>query len=401
MPVSQDSFIAFGTPKATNGRNGSLAVQGGGASSFIQFDLSSVPPGVSPSQLNKATLRLFVTGMTVPGIFDVFPVKSAWQEATLSFSNAPPIAPTAVAPNIKLSAANRNNYLLIDVTTIAQQWLANPALNNGLALVARPLSLISVTFDSKESTTTSHEPVLELSFSGPAGPSGPQGVQGPAGVQGLQGIPGPQGPIGLAGSQGPTGPQGPQGPAGETRGLNTKEFFISMVPNAFIVPSGVTRIAVELYGAGGGGGNGVLTRGSGNGGGAGAYARKTLDVTPGDSLSVSVGVGGGIGSVQGDAGLDGASTTVSDGNGLVLVAASGGHGGCGTDVFVLGCSAGGDPDPSADISHIGDSGFVPQGGSGYSVVGFSPSHLFGGGGTGGNAVSSGNLGQNGYALISW
>jgi hypothetical protein len=424
MPVSQDAFVSFAQPKVNSGNNASLAVQGGGASSFVQFDLSGVPSGMTPAQLNKATLRLFVTGMTVAGTFDVYQVKAPWKEGNITFANRPFVSDQATVANIKVNAASKNNFLVIDVTSIAQIWLTNPALNNGLALVASPLSSISTTFDSKESSTTSHEPVLELSFNSAVGSQGPQGADGPPGPQGPIGLTGPQGPVGLAGSQGqqgvpgqqgaigpigPIGPQGPagsQGPAGALRGLNSKEL---VGPNmaAFTVPDGVTRILVELYGGGGSGGNGIATMDTTNdgGGGGGAYVRKVLDVTPGTILTLNAGSGGLVALSPGDIGFDGTSSNIGDNNGATLVTAAGGHGGCSTIKPIVDCGKGGEPDPG-DISHFGDT--VPptlqQGASGYFITGFTSARTFGGGGNGGNnsiMPTFGNAGQPGYVLISW
>ncbi|MBL8232040.1 MAG: hypothetical protein JNL98_26325 [Bryobacterales bacterium] len=68
-----------------------------------------------------------------------------------------------------------------------------------------------VSFDSKESLSTSQPAQLILMFRPTPGPAGVQGPQGPPGRQGPQG---PQGPQGIAGPVGDPGPLGLQGPAG-------------------------------------------------------------------------------------------------------------------------------------------------------------------------------------------
>ena len=62
-------------------------------------------------------------------------------------------------------------------------------------------------------------------------------------------------------------------------------FFTS---GTFVVPSGVTNVIVELWGAGGGG-----STCSGNGGLSGAYGKSSVSVIPGNSYEVVVGQGGG------------------------------------------------------------------------------------------------------------
>jgi hypothetical protein len=53
-----------------------------------------------------------------------------------------------------------------------------------------------------------------------------------------------------------------------------------MLQEPLTVPIGVTKITVEVWGAGGKGG--TRTNGGGGGGGGGAYARKNINVvTPG------------------------------------------------------------------------------------------------------------------------
>lgn len=62
----------------------------------------------------------------------------------------------------------------------------------------------------------------------------------------------------------------------------------------WVAPAGVTRVMVEVWGAGGGGEKTAFTGTlvSATGGGAGSYARSVLGVTPGVSLTLTVGVGG-------------------------------------------------------------------------------------------------------------
>jgi len=86
----------------------------------------------------------------------------------------------------------------------------------------------------------------------------------------------------------------------------------------FIVPAGVTRIAVELWGAGGGGS-------SGGGGAAGMYVIGILDVTPGSSLTVTLGAGGAQASTNPGSGGTGTGSTVA-GSGFITLEAAGGLG---------------------------------------------------------------------------
>jgi hypothetical protein len=110
--------------------------------------------------------------------------------------------------------------LLIDVTSLVQEWVSGAQTNYGLAITGA--SGVSVAFASKESEAESHQPellVVLASAGGPQGPPGPQGSTGATGAQGTAGTtgpPGPQGSTGATGAQGTAGTTGPPGPQGST-----------------------------------------------------------------------------------------------------------------------------------------------------------------------------------------
>jgi hypothetical protein len=146
-------------------------------STFIQFNLSGTPLNATVS---KASLRLYVDAVTSAGAFDVYELDTPWTEGALNFTNAPTpgLSATGSKP-ISISSVNGNQFVLVDITTLVQDWINGTVPNNGIAL-----KLTSATggfsFDSKESPLTSHEPALEIigAQPGPAGPAGPQGQAG-------------------------------------------------------------------------------------------------------------------------------------------------------------------------------------------------------------------------------
>jgi len=245
---------------------------------------------------------------------------------------------------------------------------------------------------------------------GPVGPQGPQGSTGNVGQTGAIGATGPAGPAGPIGNTGPTGPVGPQGPVGPPGpGLNGRQEFQST--GTFVVPAGVNRLSVELYGAGGGGA--MVPCNGGGGGGGGAYTSTILAVQEGQVLTITVGAKGRGGTTAVPPGGNGGDTEVLDANNNVLAVAYGGAAGqpyppsgitCGTPVPG---AAGGAVDPNAAISHSGPSapnGFSPNdlGAVGYQVAGFAfqPNGEFGGGGAG-SFFPPAQAGQGGYALLTW
>ena len=244
---------------------------------------------------------------------------------------------------------------------------------------------------------------------GAQGPAGPAGSQGPAGPQGTAGATGPAGPQGSVGPQGPTGPQGPQG----VGGVNGVQEFLTAGSYTFVVPSGITKVMVEMWGAGGGGGDFTTNTGAGGGGGAGAYTRTVVSVTPGGSYRVVVGAAGNAG--VGTNGQNGGDGQFTDPSGTILTFAGGGGGGS------LGgplrtTAPGGQADPNAMVSHPGATGdinnFSDPGFSwaatrapGYSPLDPNDNYFIavgvGYGGIGASSPSSAGNGQPGYIVITW
>lgn len=205
--LAGDAYVSPSQPALNFGINSALRVDGTGTKSYVQFDLSGLPAGTTGAGVARAMLRLYVSKIAVPGAITVSLAGAAWAEGALTFTTAP----AAGAPVGALNATQNQSYVALDVTEAVKAWVDTPALNYGFLLTS---TAANVSIDSKEATSTSHEPALDIILVGPAGPQGPQGIQGPAGAAGPAG---PQGPAGATGSQGPagaTGPQGPQGPQG-------------------------------------------------------------------------------------------------------------------------------------------------------------------------------------------
>ena len=130
---------------------------------YVQFDLSSIPAGFNGSNIAKASLKLYVNSVTTAGSFNVDYVTGPWVEKTIT-ANLSPSLGTTVAGNVPLTTALVHDYVLVDVTPAVVAWLNGTQANDGLALVAN--SPLNATFDSKENTTQSHSPELDVVFSG-------------------------------------------------------------------------------------------------------------------------------------------------------------------------------------------------------------------------------------------
>jgi hypothetical protein len=155
-----DTYIDSANPSTNFGSGELLNVFGTSQVAYIQFDLASIPPSASVSQ---ATLKLFVNSVTAGGVFDVWSVNQPWTESAIDAFNAP-LPESVIVSNFSITTADADQYILIDVTSTVQAWLNGSVANNGIALRAN--DALSVAFDSKENTSTSHPPELDIAFGG-------------------------------------------------------------------------------------------------------------------------------------------------------------------------------------------------------------------------------------------
>jgi hypothetical protein len=181
---------------------------------LVQFDLSSLPAGLTASKISHATLTLFLNQVNNPGTVNIYAANGNWTESGVNGINAP-AAGAAVAANVPVST--QFTFVTVDVTTAVQNWIGGVTPNNGFLIQANVST--DVHFDSKESITTSQPAMLSIVLAssgsaGPAGPTGPQGLTGPVGAQGVAGTAGAAGARGATGPQGVAGATGPQGVAG-------------------------------------------------------------------------------------------------------------------------------------------------------------------------------------------
>ena len=272
-PLIGDTYISSASPASNFGTAASIVIAPGNAG-LVQFDVSAIPIN---STITKAYLRLYVNKVVSGGTLNFALATTSWSESTVTANTQPAVS----APFTTASASVANMFLLVDVTAQAQIWLAVPASNLGIEITGAGST--SVQFDTRENTTTSHAPELELTIAGPAGatgaigatgPTGSTGLTGPAGATGAAGIAGANGPVGptgaagptgpagaagatgaagLAGARGPTGPPGPTGPAGAAGAAGAAGLAGARGPTGPAGPTGTAGAtgAVGLAGAAG------------------------------------------------------------------------------------------------------------------------------------------------------
>jgi len=75
-----DAYTNTATPTTNLGTKPVLDVESGSQTTYIQFDLSSIPAGYTSASIAKATLKLYVNAVTTAGSFNVDYVSGTWSE---------------------------------------------------------------------------------------------------------------------------------------------------------------------------------------------------------------------------------------------------------------------------------------------------------------------------------
>lgn len=167
--------------------------------------------------------------------------------------------------------------------------------------------------------------------------------------------------------------------------------------NQFVVPAGISRIMVEVWGGGGGGGS-APSESHGAGGGGGGYGKGVFGVAPGTGYTVVVGAGGAA-SVAGGATSFGnlISATGGAGGSNSLSVGTGGLGG--TSSAAINITGGvGQCSMTLGGNGGGSAGNGGSGGNGDSGSG-AGNGLAPGGGSGGGEGDPGGLGGHGRVII--
>lgn len=226
VTLSGDASVNSAHPGVPYGALSNLYV-GNGNTTFLQFDLSSLPAGTTAAQVSRATLTVFVNRINAAGTIAVAPVTSSWQEGSVMSSIAP--ATGSAIGNFPVSVAGQ--FVSLDVTAQVQAWINTPSSNYGLALTS---SVANALLDSKENDETAHPAQLDVTLvnQGPQGIQGIQGIQGLPGAAGATGLQGPVGPQGIQGLTGPTGLTGATGAVGATGPQGPPVSFRSTWSNA-------------------------------------------------------------------------------------------------------------------------------------------------------------------------
>ncbi len=249
-PLAADSHVNTALAANNFGAMPSVNV-GAGATGLLRFDLSTLPAGTTAAKLVRATLLLYVSRVGSPGAIELQTVNSAWGEATVSANTMP--ATSGAGSFAPVPVAQANQFVAIDVTAQAKQWITSPGTNFGVALAPAISAPGTVVFlDSKENTLTAQVARLDLTLAdqgpkGDKGDTGPRGAPGATGATGATGAPGPKGDTGPAGQKGDTGPAGVALVASWSGGVSTvaptNQTYLFIGPNTQITTTNGQRVS--------------------------------------------------------------------------------------------------------------------------------------------------------------
>jgi len=161
--LTDDSYVTDAST-SLHGTKPTLKVQDStthDSSTYLKFDLSTLPAGVTAADVDKATLTVFVTKVSGTGPVSVYEAAStpAWTESSINASNTPAVEGAALQTS---TPSSKFEYLALDVTGAVLDWVTTPANNNGLIL--NPGTGANLLFDSKESKSTSQAPTLQITL---------------------------------------------------------------------------------------------------------------------------------------------------------------------------------------------------------------------------------------------
>ena len=104
---------------------------------FLQFSLTSaLPTDLLTTDINKATLKFFVSKVNAAGSLTIRQVQGPWTEASIPKAGVSPVL-SLLKKVVKINKSYQGRWVQIDVTNIVKEWVVTPASNRGVALSVR------------------------------------------------------------------------------------------------------------------------------------------------------------------------------------------------------------------------------------------------------------------------
>jgi hypothetical protein len=160
----EDSWIAEKRPDTNYGSDQELNIRlnpGNEQRAVFYYDLSAIPAG---SNIISATAYFWVTKQDNAPV-NVHRITDAWAESTVTWANT--AADFDSTPDGAFTPSTRNQFVLVDVTALVQEWVDGASPNYGLMLIA---SGGNSSYASREAAGSAHDPYLMVVL--PSGGSG-------------------------------------------------------------------------------------------------------------------------------------------------------------------------------------------------------------------------------------
>ena len=169
FPAAQDAFIDGGLPNSNYGGWGQLFVRSDDlVRALYQFDLSSIN-ALYP--VDKATLAVYVDGFSgggSPAKLQAFDITTAWNQSAVTWKlpwTVPGGDAGAATGNAAISSTSVGQWVELDVTELAKQWVLHPSTNNGALLRAvNGAAFASFGLASSEYFVPGKEPALTITY---------------------------------------------------------------------------------------------------------------------------------------------------------------------------------------------------------------------------------------------
>ena len=132
LPVAEDTFTSHAVLTAKNGKAVKLLLNTNQAA-LVKFDLSSLPPAFSATNIASARLRIYIVGARAPGDLVANLITSDWTEAVTTNTPMPTFDGTIIGavPTAKILA---RHFVAIDVTSAVIAALNGSGSNFGFIL---------------------------------------------------------------------------------------------------------------------------------------------------------------------------------------------------------------------------------------------------------------------------
>src|SRR5579872_1350579 len=148
--VSADATVKSTAPAEKYGGEPQLTVDPT-STSYLQFDLGSLPAGTTASMVANASLVLYVDKVVRVGTVAFNPACVPWQESTITASRAPPTC--FGGEGMFTVPAVPNQFVTVKDTALVKNWPAPTPANKAVILTSQKVT--AVDFESKENTGTS------------------------------------------------------------------------------------------------------------------------------------------------------------------------------------------------------------------------------------------------------